>query len=266
MPHKPQRPFVPHRTPAAQARSVVPQSFRLPRPFVPPGVSVTPDNESKTAKPATTIARDEPSRAVIPVTVPTLPGIEEFFDELNYQDEADQLPPIEHFVDPLPDVGGFAPEYGLEAEPGESLPGPELPADEAGRSGWVAAGWQEYNWGAAAELGEGGGSASPGGKPARNAGAVHSRCARSARAPDQGRGDCGSTARSGTRSGDDRGDPRGAGGGASLGKNGEHSPGDQWASAGSRVPVVRSRAGSRAAPVGVGKKSTRRGRRGGSIG
>ncbi len=166
MPHKPQRPFVPHRTPAAQARSVVPQSFRLPRPFVPPGVSVTPDNESKTAEPATTIARDEPSRAVIPVTVPTLPemeafvptlpGIEEFFDELNYQDEADQLPPIEHFVDPLPDVGGFAPEYGLEAEPGESLPGPELPADEAGRSGWVAAGWQEYNWGAAAELGEGG--------------------------------------------------------------------------------------------------------------
>jgi hypothetical protein len=77
--------------------------------------------------------------------------------------DRDDLPPLEHFVDTLPEVGTFAPNtHAAESEGygGESSSwGIDIeygPTD----SGWSDTGWQQFDWSAAAVLGEGAEAAS----------------------------------------------------------------------------------------------------------
>jgi hypothetical protein len=79
-------------------------------------------------------------------------------DEL--EEEPEELPPVEHFIDPLPAVDEFAPaaERALiqnGATNGEENVGSSGAPDSA-ESGWLETDWQHYDWRAAAALGESG--------------------------------------------------------------------------------------------------------------
>jgi hypothetical protein len=83
--------------------------------------------------------------------------------EVSYESESpdvsDELPPVEHFLDPLPEVGHFAPDPGgalsdaWPAESGNAATAGPSGADPA-ESGWSETDWQQYDWRAAAALGE----------------------------------------------------------------------------------------------------------------
>jgi hypothetical protein len=119
VPRKPQRPFVPHHTPtAARPPSAAPE-FRLYRPFL-PGV------ERGTVEPVAFAARDYQQNT----------GGDLYASDA--EEEPEELPPVEHFLDPLPSVNDFAPEAERHLS----------------ESGWVETDWQHYDWRAAAALGE----------------------------------------------------------------------------------------------------------------
>jgi len=74
--------------------------------------------------------------------------------------DSDELPPVEHFLDPLPVVERFAPD--AEGALSEAWPSPteEIPtnggrgASEALGTAWGETDWQQYDWRGAAALGE----------------------------------------------------------------------------------------------------------------
>ena len=165
MSEKPQRPFVPHR--AAKASAGIPSSseFRLARPFVPG--SQREQIEGAGSAPGTTPIQFDRE--------PALRGIEEFVETFSEAAELEtiegsephgsqldeggyELPPIEHFTDPLPGVEGFAPENegDLIEEHADAMDytsvgtSPPIP----GSAGWVEEDWQRFDWRAAAALGD----------------------------------------------------------------------------------------------------------------
>jgi hypothetical protein len=75
-------------------------------------------------------------------------------------DEPDELPPVEHFLDPLPVVDQFAPDAEgalSDAWPEGSEAGANAgaKATDTAETGWSDTDWQRYDWRAAAALGEG---------------------------------------------------------------------------------------------------------------
>jgi hypothetical protein len=124
VPEIPQRPFVPHRTPGESREVVANSEFFLTRPFVPGGTA--------------------------------LPSITEFADAGREEEVADELPPVEHFMDPLPEVVSFAPDSESASI---DIHAREYAADEVHsrpeEGGWIEDDWQRYDWRAAAALGEG---------------------------------------------------------------------------------------------------------------
>lgn len=161
---QPQRPYVPHRTPNKPRPAAGLSEFHLARPFVPGGERSLVDAGQG---PRTEIRSgdDHPGAG--------LPGIEEFLQlesppiaraaepaEEPYGDfdEQDELPPVEHFLDPLPPVSHFADEFPSEFGAGAGYAtGPEASQGEpAGEEGWLETAWQNYDWKAAAALGESG--------------------------------------------------------------------------------------------------------------
>lgn len=145
MPQKPQRPFVPHRTPNSSTGIATSTEFRLSRPFVPDAeqVQTALGISAGEAEPTTIESEREPA----------LRGIEEFVPEDEYE-----LPPVEHFTDPLPRVESFAPSNEgamIEgtADPMDYTSGGTLPP-VPGSAGWVEEDWQHFDWRAAAALGD----------------------------------------------------------------------------------------------------------------
>ena len=144
MQHKPQRPFVPHRTPKSSIGIATSSEFRLSRPFVP---------EAGQAQPVVGMS----AAAVEPMPIeserePTLRGIEEFVQEDEFE-----LPPIEHFTDPLPAVESFAPgNEGTMIEGADAMDYSSVgtPPPVPGSAGWVEEDWQSFDWRAAAALGD----------------------------------------------------------------------------------------------------------------
>jgi hypothetical protein len=162
VPQQPQRPYVPHRTPNKPRPAMVPSEFRLSKPFVPGSDrALAPEFEANEGGHGVTAGAE------------TLPGIDEFLhpettaegyaavppaNEFLESDleEPDELPPVEHFLDPLPPVGEFSaddfPAYGSQdvategASSGDQIAGAE--------SEWLETDWQNYDWRAAAALGE----------------------------------------------------------------------------------------------------------------
>ncbi|MDP9206407.1 MAG: hypothetical protein M3P12_13305 [Gemmatimonadota bacterium] len=151
MPQKPERPFVPHRTPTTARPPIGVSEFRLYTPFVPGDVRQTLE---VTVPPALTRVAEAQSDANVlrPIedfldSSPLHPatyqqGAEDLPDVGDFEEEPDELPPVEHFIDPLPAVEQFAPTSAEGADPAES--------------GWVETDWQHYDWLAAAALGESG--------------------------------------------------------------------------------------------------------------
>jgi hypothetical protein len=149
---RPQRPFVPHRTPKASRPVTTRSEFRLSRPFL-PGSS---REEADVATPP--VVEFAPAHQV---EREQLPPIEVFLDDdasPGYE-ESHELPPVEHFLDPLPEVASFAPDAdgALMEESAVALDYRSSPiADSsAAESGWGVEDWQQYDWRAAATLRDG---------------------------------------------------------------------------------------------------------------
>ncbi len=147
MQQRPQRPFVPHRTPKASRHAATQSEFRLSRPFVPGSlreeVEAAPVNTSAEVAEPQHGSREQP------------PPIEAFLDN----EESDELPPVEHFLDPLPAVGSFAPDAEGALIDESAVAGDYTSAVATARpateTGWVVDDWQQYDWRAAAALGDG---------------------------------------------------------------------------------------------------------------
>lgn len=169
MTQQPQRPFVPHRTPKSARPTVTSSEFRLYRPFVPGAERDVVESTGPMPAASLVERQAEPS-------VPTR-SIEEFLDtsvatpavyardradawyEAESGDESDELPPVEHFLDPLPVVEHFAPDAEgalADAWPAESaaVASAKPAGGDPSESGWIETDWQQYDWRAAAALGE----------------------------------------------------------------------------------------------------------------
>jgi hypothetical protein len=169
VPHKPQRPFVPHRTPKTARPIITAAEFRLHRPFL-------PGNDRPTVEPVALLdptgVVQEQSKLNVPLRpiddfLDTSPGPahghrpkpSEGFYASELEEESDELPPVEHFLDPLPAVDHFAPDAAgtlsdrwpsANADAASTAAPPHDPSE----SGWVETDWQHYDWRAAAALGE----------------------------------------------------------------------------------------------------------------
>ena len=158
MSQKPQRPFVPHRTPKAARPVTTHSEFRLGRPFV-PGTAREPEDSVPVAQ----VAAVEPVAESAEPRRPDrerLPPIDVFLDDDAFagDEESSELPPVEHFMDPLPGAGGFAPDAdgALLGESGTAVDIAPAVADRGEtEAGWGVDDWQQYDWRAAATLGEG---------------------------------------------------------------------------------------------------------------
>ena len=169
MTQKPQRPFVPHRTPKSARPTITTSEFRLYRPYV-PGAERDVIESSGPMRAAGLVERQgvvsAPIRSIedfldTSVPAPTAYGREskESSYEIELPDESDELPPVEHFLDPLPIVEHFAPDAEgalADAWPAESrdVAAAKPSGSDPSESGWIETDWQHYDWRAAAALGE----------------------------------------------------------------------------------------------------------------
>ena len=175
MPLSPQRPFIPHRTPRTAQPPVVASEFRLSPPFVPRADTTNVANGILTSPDAAFAGHAAVPQAEVAIH---LPPIEEFlhtgseFDgatqERQYEsdyvsgglEDEEELPPVEHFVDPLPEVGAFAPDSATSLAGGEGRgrapqrPSGSVTASEAPATEWVETDWQQFDWRSVAALGE----------------------------------------------------------------------------------------------------------------
>ena len=161
MAQSPHRPFVPHHTPTTGRPAKNASEFRLSRPFVPGEereaaeafraelASVAQGESASSLKPIDDFL-DLSSERAEPVTRESSSG--DFASD--FEEATDELPPVEHFLDPLPQGGGFAPGSSIASEDDSS----ELPSS-ALLSEWADMDWQQYNWRAVAALGESGDAA-----------------------------------------------------------------------------------------------------------
>jgi hypothetical protein len=162
----PDRPFIPHRTPKSALQAISSSEFRLSRPFVPGAERATfgTFHVESASRPVA-----ESSRALRP--------IEDFLDlsepkaeraalqskddvfPLEPEQQFEELPPLEHFLDPLPPIAEFAPDAAGalidESVAAEGYSSESATATAAVEMGWVEDDWQRYDWRAAAALGDG---------------------------------------------------------------------------------------------------------------
>ena len=156
---KPQRPFVPHRTPKASRPVATHSEFRVGRPFVPGTLNEVPDAAPvAAAAPGAPVAQFAETQRI---DREQLPPIGVFLDDEVFPGEVEshELPPVEHFLDPLTAVGGFAPDTdgALMDEAVVAVDYTSAPATgrpETG-AGWGVDDWQQYDWRTASTLGEG---------------------------------------------------------------------------------------------------------------
>ena len=156
MPQSPQRPYVPHRTPTRAQPAVSSADFALSRPFVPDAqrlsetvyesvVSYEPDAESSMPSIDSFLA---PRPAPLPQPV-------DVYDEVS--EEPEELPPLEHFLDPLPSITDFSASFS-ETQTGNAADFPDDVAATnsaaAGDTGWIETDWQRYDWQSIAALGD----------------------------------------------------------------------------------------------------------------
>jgi hypothetical protein len=134
---------VPHHTPTTAHAPIAATEFRVYRPFVPGGEGETGGPVAFVDPVAGAQEQWEKGTSLRPIADfldrsskagdyrPNMGG-DSYASEA--EEEPDELPPVEHFLDPLPSVDQFAPD------PSET--------------GWGEADWQHYDWRGAAALGE----------------------------------------------------------------------------------------------------------------
>jgi hypothetical protein len=170
VPQRPQRPFVPHRMPKIARPTISASEFRLYRPFFPgfqrDRVESIPSISAATAVEAQ-IASPVPIRSIEEFLDTSSARVASYPQErsdspyaLDVDDKPDELPPVEHFLDPLPVVEHFAPD--ADGALSDAWPAASGEVTAAGsqavdlpESGWLETDWQDFDWRAAAALGEG---------------------------------------------------------------------------------------------------------------
>lgn len=145
MAQSPQRPYVPHRTPTRGQPAISVADFTLARPFVPGSEQLMSAAFEPAAQAVAASESPVPSIAAFlaaPTPASTAPS-----DVLEEEQavEPEELPPLEHFLDPLPPISDFsASEQEVETE------WPE----QAAETEWVETDWQRYDWNSVAALGD----------------------------------------------------------------------------------------------------------------
>ena len=81
--------------------------------------------------------------------------------ESESMEAVDELPPIEHFLDPLPEVAAFAPtddeaSFGARESVFTQYASSTESTARGAETEWVETDWQQYDWRSAAALGESG--------------------------------------------------------------------------------------------------------------
>jgi hypothetical protein len=160
---KPQRPFVPHRTPTHPRPAIAASEFRLYTPFVPGAVRETVEVNVPLVSTGAAEAQSDanalrPIEDYLATSPPSPPAFqrdaEDIPDAGEFEEDADELPPVEHFIDSSPDVDEFESAY-KGGSTGNGTAGENPPAAPAADTGeWGETEWQHYDWRAAAALGE----------------------------------------------------------------------------------------------------------------
>ena len=159
---QPERPFIPRRTPTRAQPAVGASDFTVSRPFVPGADRAQIES-----------FRLEPSSEIAAAPTGSIPSIDTFLEyaasshatagaETNeetipedFAGEEDELPPVEHFVDPLPPVGDFAADAPV-GDADEFTYSDNTAEADAATTDWVETDWQKYDWRAVAALGDSG--------------------------------------------------------------------------------------------------------------
>jgi len=165
----PLRPFVPHRTPPRPRPAVGSSEFRLARPFVSGAEAERGGTDQRGPAPT---ASAESAASLQPIQDflhrssgnPAPAAAESRRDEFSaeFDEPSAELPPVEHFLDPLPEVGEFeenAPQAIDAPWAGQQSTVPGSGASETPGSEWAITDWQQYDWRSVAALGETGESA-----------------------------------------------------------------------------------------------------------
>ena len=158
---QPQRPYVPHRSPNKQKPAIRSSDFTVSRPYVPGAGRIDAEGlrlESASGHAGSPISSLPPIQTFLAIPESSLqqPALAEaaYFDETLAPDE--ELPPVEHFLDPLPAVGEFV--AGPSGEGGsferDEDPFGGDPAGQPGATDWGLTDWQQYDWRSVAALGE----------------------------------------------------------------------------------------------------------------
>jgi hypothetical protein len=152
---EPQRPFVPHHTPTKAQPAVAAADFFLARPFVPGREIVQAQPVFASTSATSPEAGGMPSiEQFLDLSAPTVrPGLDDTEENWSDDDDERELPPVEHFVDPLPLVDDFAADAATGGADAQADAYPAAPAPEP-IDGWVETDWQQYDWRSAAALGE----------------------------------------------------------------------------------------------------------------
>lgn len=149
----PQRPFVPHRTPDKERPPTGSSEFRLARPFVPgakhDGAATVPPVPGATA-PAEPDSFLQPIKDYLhssPLTpISFAPDSIGEKDSHEFDEMSDELPPVEHFLDPLPRLRDLAPEVARATDSdagGHEGTAPPPPSDSLATE-LAGADWRQY--------------------------------------------------------------------------------------------------------------------------
>ena len=166
MASSPLRPFVPHRTPKSGRAVTSSSEFRLARPYVPGAerpevepVQREVTGESQPQSGASLQPIEDYFHAPAPTPVPLVresrdPDFESDFDEASAE-----LPPVEHFLDPLPRVEEFEREGANPFDDSNAVGDAGIAArviePNSLAAEWANTDWQQYDWRSLASLGEG---------------------------------------------------------------------------------------------------------------
>jgi hypothetical protein len=162
----PLRPFVPHRTPKSGRAATSSSEFRLARPYVPGAErqEVEPiqrevAGESQPRSEGSLQAIEDYMHAPVRTVVPIAREARDSDFESDFDEASAELPPVEHFLDPLPPVEEFEREganlfddanAGGDVDTAARVIEPNSLAAE-----WANTDWQQYDWRSLASLGEG---------------------------------------------------------------------------------------------------------------
>jgi len=162
----PLRPFVPHRTQKSGGPATSSSEFRLARPYVPGAepqkverVQGEVTGESKPRSAASLQPIEDYFHAPAPTPVPLARGSRDPDFESDFDEASAELPPVEHFLDPLPPVEAFEREGANPFDDSSTVGDVDIAArviePNSLAAEWANTDWQQYDWRSLASLGEG---------------------------------------------------------------------------------------------------------------